>query len=33
MKSIEELRTEIDDIDVKLSRLFVERMELCEEIV
>ena len=32
MKSIEELRTEIDDIDGELSRLFVERMELCEEI-
>ena len=32
MKSIEELRTEIDYIDVELSRLFVARMELCEEI-
>ena len=32
MKNIEELRTKIDDIDGELSRLFVERMELCEEI-
>ena len=32
MKDIEELRTKIDDIDGELSKLFVERMKLCEEI-
>ena len=32
MKDIEELRIKIDDIDGEISKLFVERMKLCEEI-
>lgn len=32
MKDIEELRKHIDEIDGEISKLFVERMKLCEEI-
>lgn len=32
MKNIEKLRKHIDEIDGEISKLFVERMKLCEEI-